>query len=125
MGEINIYDIYAPVCLKPSATNGVKQLARLLRNHAAGLSTRHLLREWWHSRQPRASLAPPPRALARPLSCVPLQPNYSLTFCVPLLAHAEPRSASQSKYDPCVDNEVQLTFIYSVLQLKRVTHARQ
>ncbi|KAL4423355.1 hypothetical protein ABPG77_004286 [Micractinium sp. CCAP 211/92] len=42
MGGINIYDIYADVCLNGPAKQA-RQLALMLRDHPAGLSTRHML----------------------------------------------------------------------------------
>ncbi|PSC70972.1 serine carboxypeptidase 24-like [Micractinium conductrix] len=46
MGDINIYDIYADVCLRGNAARQaqVRQLALMLRDHPAGASTRHMLK---------------------------------------------------------------------------------
>jgi len=50
MGEfsgVNIYDIYADVCI-PAAAAQVRQLAAMLRDHPAGVATRPALqRERW------------------------------------------------------------------------------
>lgn len=43
MGGINIYDIYADVCL-PGPAKQARQLALMLRDHPAGASSRHMLK---------------------------------------------------------------------------------
>jgi hypothetical protein len=52
---INIYDIYADVCVPPSVAGPARQLGLMLRDHPAGLSTRALA----ESEPPCPSLALP------------------------------------------------------------------